>query len=146
VTLVTVLSIVAVVSVYAVLIGTFTGQDVTVKDLGGGSLVYSSNNADPWTSILTSTAVNNAWYSRLETNAGGYSGPVTIAWKLQQETGTDVWTDVPLASTTTTIVLNGTGGYIYATSDGVWAAGNYDWGAEVTGGGTYRVLADVNSV
>jgi hypothetical protein len=145
VTLVAVLSIVAVVSVYAVFIGTFTGQDVTVKGLGGGSLVYSSNNADPWTTTLTSEAVNNPWYSRLETNSGGYAGPVAITWRLEKQIDASNWENVSLATTTTNMVLNGTGGYIYATSGGVWSAGNYNWGANVTGGGTYRVLADVES-
>lgn len=145
-TLVTVLSIVAVVSVYAVIIGTFTGQDVTVKGVGSGSLKYSLNNVDSWASILTSDGPGIPWYSRLEIGADGYSGHVIITWQLEQEIDTNNWTPVTDATTTTNIVLNGSGGNIYATSDGVWAEGNYNWGAEVAGSGTYRVVASVDSV
>ena len=143
-TLVTVLSIVVVVSVYAVLVGTFTGGEVTVGGTGAGNVMYSYDNADPWTSTLDNASAT--WYSRVELATGGYSGAVTITWHLEQETDTNIWNNVPSASASTSIVLNGSGGNIYATSDGAFGPSNHNWGSNVAGGGTYRVIADIESV
>jgi hypothetical protein len=145
VTLVTVLSIVVVVSVYAVLIGTFTGGDVTVGGMGLANVRYSSDNteAGTWTPTLSPTGTGVPWYSRLEIPAAGYSGPVTITWHLEQKNAT--WTDVPSASTSTSMLLTGGTQNIYATTNGLWAAGNQDWGANSTQAGTYRVIVDVQS-
>lgn len=147
VTLVTVLSIVSVIAVYAVFIGSFTGGDVTVGGMGSGNVMYSSVNADPgtWTSTLSPSGAGVAWYSRLEIVAGGYSGPVTITWQLQQETGASTWTDVAGASASTSMVLTGGAENVYATSDGAYAAGNHDWGPNVAAAGTYRVFVSVGS-
>jgi hypothetical protein len=148
VTLVAVLSIVAVVSVYAVLIGTFTGGDVTVGGMGSGNLMYSSDNLEggTWTSTLSSSGVGVAWYSRFVIANGGYSGPVTITWHLENKTGPSTWADVTGATASTSMVLTGGAQNVYATSDGVWAAGNYNWGADSEQAGTYRVIVDVESV
>jgi hypothetical protein len=142
--MVAVLSIVAVVSVYAVLIGSFTGGDVTVGGMGSGNLMYNVDNleAGSWTSTLDSSGVGVAWYSRLEIDDGGYAGPVTITWKLQQETAT--WTDVPGATQTTTITLTGGVENVYASGTGV-STGNHDWGAQCLQAGTYRVIVSVES-
>lgn len=143
-TLVTVLSIVAVVSVYAVLIGSFTGGDVTVGGMGSSNVMYSLVNADPgtWTSTLGPGA-GISWYSRLEIPAAGYTGPVTITWHLEQKTGASTWTDVTGATASTSIVLTGGVQDVYATTDGLWAAGNHDWGPNTAG--TYRVNVEVQS-
>jgi hypothetical protein len=147
VTLVTVLSIVAVVSVYAVLIGTFPGGDVTVGGMGSANVMYSTVNADPgsWTSTLSSSGTGVAWYSRLEIVAGGYSGPVKITWQLENKTGASTWTNVTGASALTTMVLDGSAQNVYVTSDGTFGTGNYDWGANSLWAGTYRVMAYVES-
>jgi len=147
VTLVTVLSIVVVVSVYAVWIGTFTGLDVTVGGMGSGNVMYSLVNADPgsWASTLGPSGPSVAWYSRLEIATGGYSGPVKITWQLENKTGASTWANVTGASATTDMVLTGGAQNIYSTTDGVWAAGNYNWGADSEQAGTYRVIAYVNS-
>lgn len=147
-TLVTVLSIVAVVSVYAVLIGAFIGGDVTVGDQALGDIMYSSSNTEPgtWTSDL-GPGVSSAWYARLVIPTAGYSGPVTVSWHLEQRTGplsTD-WTDVSGAIASTSLVLDSTARSIYASGDGA-LTGNYNWGVDTTVAGTYRVLADVDSV
>jgi hypothetical protein len=147
VTLVTVLSIVAVISVYAVLIGTFTGGEVTVGTVPLSYVKYSTVNADPgtWTSTLTPSGALVPWYSRLEIPPGGYSGPVTITWQLENKTGASTWANVTVASQITDMVLNGLVQYVYATTDGIWAEGNHNWGANVPTNGTYRVIAYVNS-
>jgi hypothetical protein len=148
VTLVTVLSIVAVVSVYAVLIGAFIGGDVTVGNQASGNIMYSSSNTEPgtWTTIL-GPGVGSAWYARLEIPVGGYSGPVTVSWHLEKRTGPLAadWTDVSGAIASTSLVLDSTARNIYASGDGA-LTGNHNWGPDVAVAGTYRVLADVNSV
>ena len=138
--MVTVLSIVAVVSVYAVLIGSFTGGEVTVGGTGAGSVSYSLTNAVPWDSSLPNASAS--WYSRLVLSDGGYSGPVSITWVLQKKTETSTWGN--LTTTPTSIVLTGSAQTIYTSADGL-IAGNHDWVLDVTGSGTYRVIAEVNS-
>jgi len=137
---VTVLSIVVVVSVYAVLVGTFTGGEVTVGGTGAGNVMYSYDNADPWTSTLDNASAT--WYSRVELATGGYTGPVSITWQLQKKVSG--WTDVSGATTTTSLTLTASQQTIYVTSNGL-ISGNNDWGANVTGSGGYRVMAYVNS-
>jgi hypothetical protein len=145
VTLVTVLSIVAVVSVYAVIIGTFTGGEVTV---GGaeGNIRYSADNVElgSWTEALDGIGVGVAWYARFEITTGGYSGPVTITWQLQNKTGTSTWADLAGASESTSVVFTGSAQNVYATSLGA-ITGNHDWGADFPRAGTYRVIVEVNS-
>ena len=146
VTMVAVLSIVAVVSVYAVLIGSFTGGDVTVGGMDSSYIRYSSDNveAGTWNTTQISSGTGVAWYSRLEI-PGGYSGPVTIAWHLENKTGASTWTDVTDAIASTSIVLTGDVQNVFATSDGLWAAGNHNWGSDCAWAGTYRVMVAVNS-
>ena len=144
-TLVTVLSIVAVISVYAVLIGTFTGGDVTVGGMGSGDLKYSSDNleAGTWASTLNTSGPGATWYSRLDIAASGYSGPVTITWQLEQKGA--AWTNVTGANLLTSMVLTGGAQNVYTSSDGTFATGNHDWGAHSEVAGAYRVMAYAES-
>jgi hypothetical protein len=141
---VTVLSILAVIGVYAIIIGTFTGGNVTVQGPSFSTTIvtYSTDNLN-WSPALNITS--GAWYARLEV-AGGYTGPVTITWQLQQENNTSGWNDVTGATFgPTSVALTGAAPqYVYATSDGTIGS-NYDWGLLTTAGGTYRVSATVNS-
>lgn len=139
-TLVAVLSIVAVVSVYAVWIGAFQGGEVTVGTSGSGSVTYSLTNADPWESPLNNPT-SSTWYSKLEL-AGGYSGPVGITWKLQKKTATSTWDNI--TSTPTSLVLTGSAQTVYASTDGSITL-NHNWQADTTGSGTYRIIVEVNS-
>ena len=145
-TLVTVLSIVAVVSVYAVLIGTFTGGEVTVGS-AGGYIRYNVNNVDSgtWNVTLISDNALLAWYSRLEIPSGGYSGPVKITWQLQNKTDASNWANVTGASQITNKVLTGGAQNVYTSSDGTFATGNHDWGAHSEVAGAYRVMAYAES-
>ncbi len=144
-TLVTVLAIVSVVTVYAVLIGTFQGGEVTVGGVGSSTVMYSldNNQTGAWTTTLNASGPGAAWYSRLEINGGDYSGPVTITWQLQQKGAT--WMDVSGATATTSMTLSGTPQNVYATSDGAYGAGNHNWGSNVATSGAYRVLVTVQS-
>jgi hypothetical protein len=144
---VTVLSILLVIAVYAVFIGSFQGGEVTVGVMGSSSVTYSSDNneAGSWTPTLSVSAAGIAWYSRLEVASGGFSGPVTITWTLQNETGTSTWTDVTGVTTSTSIVLTGSAQTVYATTDGTYSSSNYNWGSNTTTAGTYRVSVSVDS-
>jgi hypothetical protein len=141
---VAVLSIVTVVSVYAVWIGAFQGGEVTVGTAESGSVKYSLTNVEgaTWASSLENPT-SASWYSRLEFLADGYSGPVSITWKLQKKTGTS-WDNI--TSTLTPVTLTGAAQNIYVTGDGL-IDGNRDWELlGVTGSGTYRVIVEINSV
>lgn len=149
VTLLTVLSIATVLVIYAALLGTFPGGEVTVGGVGPAQVRYSFNNANdtgPWTPTLEPGNATTPWYARFEITNGDYSGPVNMTWQLQKKNGTDTWSDIAGGAVTTLIVLSGTPTeYIYATGNGTWVAGNHDWGSDVTEAGTYRVYVTVNS-
>ena len=110
-----------------------------------GTVTYSLDNAQAgtWSTTLASNGPRSPWYSRLEINTVGYKGPVTVIWKLQQETGFSSWTDVSKMSTTT--VLSGSVQSIYATGNGVYSQSNNNWGQNVTTSGTYRIVATLTA-
>ena len=109
------------------------------------TVTYSLNNAEAgtWTTTLTPNGPSDPWYSRLEINGAGYNGPVTVTWTLQQKTGFSSWTDVSGAAMSTSMVLSGSVHNVYATSDGAYSSGNYEWGQDVTASGTYRVVVTI---
>jgi hypothetical protein len=110
-----------------------------------GTVMYSLDNAQAgtWSTTLAPNCPTAPWYSRLEINSAGYKGPVTVTWKLQQETGFSSWTDVSEMSTT--MVLSGSVQSIYATNNGVYSQSNYNWGQNVTTSGTYRIVATLTA-
>jgi hypothetical protein len=140
---VTVLSILAVVAVYSAFINSFTGGQVTVQgpSFSTSIVTYSSDNAT-WTPTL-SVDSSTAWYARLEV-AGGYAGPVTIDWMLQEENPDTTWSNVTGATVSTSVPLTGAAQYVYATSTGTIGS-NYNWGSVTTTGGAYRVYVNVYS-
>ena len=142
-TVLTLLSTVSVVTVYALLIGVFTGGEVTIGGGATGSVAYSTDQSS-WTTILSPASVDAVWYSKINVNGGQYSGTgVTIGWQLQRKVDDTNWSNVGTL-TTTTITL-GTGAQdVYVTPTGV-SADNRDWGLDVTEQGTYRVVATINS-
>jgi hypothetical protein len=113
--------------------------------LSQGTVTYSLDNAQAgaWTTTLTPSGPSDPWYSRLEINGAGYNGPVTVTWKLQQKTGCSSWTDVSGDAMSTSMVLSGSVQNVYATSDGAYGSGNYEWGHDVTASGTYRVVVTI---
>ena len=112
-----------------------------------GTVTYSLDNAEvgTWNTTLAPSGPSAPWYSRLEINSAGYTGPVTVTWKLQQETGFFSWTDVSGAAMSTSMYLTGNVQSIYATSNGVYGQSNYNWGQNVTTSGTYRVVVTVTA-
>ena len=110
-----------------------------------GAVMYSLDNAKvgAWNTTLAPNGPLAPWYSRLEITSAGYSGHVTVTWKLQEKTGLFSWTDVPGAAMSTSLVLSGNVRVIYATSDGVYGSSNFDWGQNVAASGTYRVVASI---
>ena len=143
----TIVALLSVLTVYAVVIGNFTGGEVTVGGVGSSTVTYSLDNSEAgtWSTTAAPASASSQWYSRLEINAGDYSGPVTITWKLQQKIDATNWADVSGATATTNIVLSGVAENVYATSDGAYSTSNHDWGADVTEAGTYRVVVSVES-
>jgi hypothetical protein len=142
-TMLTILSTASVVTVYAVLIGTFTGGEVTVGGSAAGTVEYSLDQST-WSTTLSPASNITSWYSRLSINGGQYSGSaVTISWQLQRKVSESAWSNVGTA-TTTTMTLPAGAQLVYATANGQ-ATGNRDWKADATETGTYRVLATVNS-
>lgn len=145
-TLLTLVAVLSTLAVTAVLIGSFTGGEVTVGGVASSTVTYSPDNALPgtWTTTLTPSGVSDPWYTRLEISAGDYSGPVTVTWQLQKKNGTSTWEDVSGADVITTMLLAGTAENVYASNDG-GNTGNYDWSTDVSTSGTYRVAVSVDS-
>jgi hypothetical protein len=140
-TMLTILSAASVAAVYAALIGTFTGGDVTIGGGVAGSVTYSTDQST-WTTSLSATSADTAWYSKLTLDGGTYSGrTITIGWELQQKTGDDTWTAVGTQTTAMTLVAGSQD--VYATPTG-GSTGNRDWGA-ASAQGIYRVVATVDS-
>jgi len=142
-TMLTILSTASVVTVYAVLIGTFTGGDVTIGGSAAGTVEYSLDQST-WSTTLSPSSPGTSWYSRLSINGGQYAGSaVAITWQLQRKVSDTAWSNVGTI-TTTTMTLPAGAQIVYATTDGQ-ASGNRNWSTDATETGTYRVEVTVNS-
>jgi len=140
VTLITLLAIALVLVVYATILGTFTGSDVTVVTLSG-DVQYCQNATGPWTTTLSNIGNGSAWYARFETTSSGYAGLVNMTWGLL-ESGTEV---SPSVNQTTQVTLTGTSGQIiYASADGT-TTGIKNWGANTTQAGTYQIKVTIET-
>lgn len=152
VTLITVLAVTTVFVVYAVILSTINGGQVTVVGGLGGSIWYdNANSAAPvdWTATLPSIGTNGTncdpWYTKLNITSAGYSGAVTVSWTLQY-LNVATWTDVGGATQSTSVTLTGsTGQTIYATATGI-QSGNKNWGAYTASADEYRVKAVIETV
>jgi len=139
----TILSAASVVTVYALLIGTFTGGNVTIGGSAIGTVTYSTDQIT-WTESISPANASTSWYSKLNVDGGQYSGTaVTISWQLQRKIDDTTWSNVGSA-TLTSITLGAGAQDVYATPTGV-STSNRDWGLDVTEQGTYRVVTSVNS-
>ena len=143
-TALTILSLASVLTVYAaVLLGTINGGAVTVGGVASGTITYNTvdDGTGTWTTNLDQPS--GAWYSKLSVT-GGYTGPVTITWQLQSF-ATGSWANVGGAFVTTSgISLSGGAQDFYAKADGT-LLGSRNWALDATAGGTYRVIATINS-
>ncbi|UCE15844.1 MAG: hypothetical protein JSV12_08285 [Candidatus Bathyarchaeota archaeon] len=137
VTLITLISIVLIIAVYATILGTYTGGNVTVVTLSG-TIYYSQDNSTGWATTLSNIANGSAWYTRFNVTTGGYSGAVSITWWLQKA-GANM---TPAVEQTTSYTLGGGTEAFYASSNGA-QSGNYNWGQNATAADTYRVMMTV---
>lgn len=142
-TLLTILSAASVITVYAVLIGTFTGGEVTIGGGATGTVTYSTDQSS-WSGTISPASVDTSWYSSLNINGGQFSGrAVTISWQLQRKIDDTHWSNVG-APISTGVTLGAGSQDVYASATGI-SAGNHDWGLDVTEQGIYRVEATVSS-
>jgi len=141
VTMLTILAVTTVFMVYALLLASYTGGNVTIQKVGGSIQYCVNNNAsETWTGTLSQGA-NASWYARISiTNSPSQN--VTVTWTLHNVTsGLDVSTDF---TTSNTITLSPSTTYIYASLDGL-ITGNHNWGEHTTTEATYRIDAEINT-
>jgi hypothetical protein len=138
VTLITVLAIALVIVVYATILGTFTGGNVTVVAVQG-TVYYSSNNTNGWATGISDHPITAPWYARFNvTSTNGYSGPVKVIWNLYNSTS------AILHNLNTTTSLTGSTQTIYASSDGSQGS-NYNWGLNTAVADTYHLVVIVET-
>jgi len=147
VTLLTVLAVTTVFLVYAALLATYTGGNVTIS-LSGGSIQYSLPPKDPgsWGATLAQSN-GSEWYARVSmTNPPTQT--VTVKWTLQKQVSGS-WSNPPTNTTQFTsnsFDLTPSSTEIYAFQSGSnTITNNYNWGQHTTTDGTYRVVAEINT-
>lgn len=139
VTLITILAIALVIVVYATILGTFTGGNVTVVAVKG-DVYYSLNNTSGWASSISNLPITDSWYARFNvTSTNGYSGNVDVIWNLYNSTST-----TSRHTVITTTMLSGSTQVIYASSDGT-SATNYNWGLNTTVPEIYHIVVTVET-
>jgi len=146
VTLTAVLAIAAAIVVYAAILGSLYGGEVTVGGVTG-QIEYSLTNATgTWTSELEVTGLSIPWYARMNTTGGEYVGPANITWQLQKKGSLSDWSDATNEGdpTTTSIVLTSAVQTIYASTDGDIST-NRDWCLDATSKASYRVIVTIQS-
>ena len=138
VTLIALISIALIIAVYATLLGTYTGDTVTVVSLNG-DIKYddlNSTTAGDWSLTLGNIANGSSWYALFNTSSSGYVGDVNMTWTLQWSNGTAV----PSATqTTNNFALTGSTGQVIYASDAGTQVANKDWGQYTTDVGTYQI-------
>lgn len=139
VTLIALISIALIIAVYATLLGTFQGGNVTVVAVNG-EVQYSLDNSTGWTTSLSNLPITDPWYARFNKTASGYTGDVSVTWELYNSSA------LIYTVTTTSFSLNGSQvQQIYASSDGSQST-NYNWGQNTTVADTYYVKVTINSL
>jgi hypothetical protein len=143
VTLIALIAIAAIITVYATLLATYTGDTVTVVSLNG-DIKYddlNSTTAGDWSLTLGNIANGSVWYALFNTSSsGGYIGNVNMTWTLQWTNGTDV----PSATQTTNdFALTGSTGQVIYASDAGTQGANKDWGQYTTVAGAYQIELNV---
>ena len=138
VTLIALISIALIITVYATILGTYTGDTVTVVSLNG-DIKYddlNSTTASDWSPTLSNIANGSLWYALFNTSSSGYTGNVNMTWTLQWSNGTAV----PSATqTTNNFALIGSAGQVIYASDAGTQVANKDWGQYTTDVGTYQI-------
>jgi len=143
VTAITVIAIATVFIVYAAILGTYPGGNVSIQQMTA-TMYYKGDGSTTWATTL-SIGNGTAWYARLNLTASIPSQTVNVTWTLE-------WLNVATWETVsgptppeTQITLAGTPTAIYVTADGT-DSGNYNWGQHTeTVNEVYRVKAVVES-
>jgi len=140
VTAITVIAITTVFLVYAAILGTYRGGQVSINQMQG-TIYYQGEGSTSWGTTL-SVGNGTAWYARLNVESNIPSQTVKVTWTLEFDNGTTVSGPTPPQ---TTITLTGSPAAIYVTSDGT-ESGNYNWGTHTTSvDEVYRVKAVVET-
>ena len=143
-TVLTIVALASVLVVFAAVLGTFNGNAVTVNDVASGTVKYSSDGTTGWGTDMSAFNVTGSWYAKFELSTTSYPGPATVTWHLQKDTSG--WANV--GSVTTTVTLTGSSQTIFASDDGTSTGNltpNHDWGADISTGGSYRIVVTVAS-
>jgi hypothetical protein len=142
VTLITVIAVTTVFIVYAAILGTYPGGNVSIQQMGG-EIYYQQEGVSAWATTLN-IANGTAWYARLNLTTNVPSQTVNITWTLEWLNGSN-WDAVSTSAPATQVALTGSATAIYVTATGVESS-NYNWGADTTNvDRTYRVKAVVET-
>lgn len=147
VTVLTVIALTTVFMVYAALLASYTGGDVTISSMGGQVQYSLTKNPGSWAFGPISQAETAEWYARAHLTSPP-TQTATVKWTLQhQESGS--WSNTPTNVTTFTspsISLTPSTTDIYAfSSGGNTIDNNYNWGQNTATAGVYRVIAEINT-
>jgi hypothetical protein len=149
VTLMTVVAVTMVFMVYAALLASYNGGNVTISSMGGEVQYSLTKDPGSWAYGTLSQSEGSEWYARVYL-ASPPTQTLTVTWTLQKQNGTDWTTNTPISVyslTTPTISSSSSTTYIYAYSSGSNdITNNYNWGQQTTTSGVYRVKADINTV
>jgi hypothetical protein len=141
VTMITVIAVTTVFIVYAAILGTYPGGNVSIQTMQG-TMYYWGTGSTTWATTL-SVGNGTAWYARLNvTNVP--SQTVNVTWTLEWD-NSGTWDPVSTSAPETQITLTGASTAIYATAAGT-ESGNYNWGTHTqTLDRVYRVKAVVET-
>jgi len=147
VTSIAIISIALVIAIYATLLATIPGGEVTVGLITGNVYYSLTNTTTPtdWETNLYN--VTGDWFAKINFTAGTYEGPVIITWQLEKwNSGANTWSNVTDATIDTTITLTGLDQDVYASPAGNIEE-NTKWNTwtETYGSGSYRVVAYVQT-
>ena len=130
----------SVLTVYAAALGTFYGGTVTVNDVtAGGTVTYSTDGGSNWVETPTIN-VGGTLNARVVITTT-YSGQASVSWQLQKDNSG--WQNVGSPFVTTLASL-ASGQQVYASADGTSSSLN-NFGASITTGGSYRIVATVST-
>jgi len=143
VTAITVIAITTVFLVYAAILGTYPGGQVTINQMQG-TIYYYGEGSTTWSTTL-SVGNSTAWYARLNVTSSIPSQTVNVTWTLEWLNGATWETVSGPTPPETQILLTGQPTAIYVTAGG-GSSGNYNWGTHTTSvDEIYRVKAVVET-
>lgn len=141
VTAITVIAIATVFMVYAAVLSTYYGGNVTVVSTES-AIYYSKTNSSSlasWTATLPNVGNGSNWYAYVNFTGAGYQGLVKITWTLENQTSG--WNPVSGAPTivTTNVNLDGNPKTVFASQGSSGQTTNTNWGTYSLWAGTYHI-------